>query len=163
MLKIIKFLNLKKILFALDVDSPNLKKFLKYKPFAIKPNRYELETNFNLIIKNQTDLLYAMKKVKQLGVKNLIVSLDKDGSYLLDENNHFYQAHPIESIDVISAVGAGDTLISIFCAKYLQTLDYSSSFKYANAAAMATVSSSTIAQIKDTNKLQNNVLVTKFN
>lgn len=160
--KILDFLKFKNINFIIDIDSPNLKDFISYQPFLIKPNKDELERNFNLKIESEKELIAALKKIKEIGAKNIIVSLDKNGSYLLDENNNIYKAEIIKPISVVSATGAGDTMISMFASHYFNNKNSAEALKIASAAAMGTVSSQWVTTKELTDKFLDNVKITKI-
>ncbi|MBN3534781.1 1-phosphofructokinase [Mycoplasma procyoni] len=161
MIEILEFIKNKGISFVLDVDSQKLKDFIAYKPYLIKPNKDELQRNFSLKTETEKDIIHAMLKIQQMGSKNIIVSMDKSGSLLLTENKEVYRATIINKIEVVSATGAGDTMISVFAANYLKSQDPIKSFALANAAAMGTVSSNWLTNKQLTEKFLNNVKVEK--
>lgn len=140
--------------FVLDIDSPKLKDYITiYQPFLIKPNQDELERLFGLSIKNQSDIISALKSIQNLGCKNVIISLDEKGAYLLTSDKKIYMAKVIKQLEnVVSTVGAGDTLIAIFAAIYETTKDPIIAFRKASAAAMGTVSQNWLADKKLTEK-----------
>ncbi|WGI36903.1 1-phosphofructokinase [Mesomycoplasma lagogenitalium] len=160
-IEILDLLKQKQIKFVLDIDSPNLKTFLNYKPLLIKPNKDELERNFNLTIKNENDLIESLYFIQNLGSENVIISLDKNGAYLLTDKNEIYKA-VIKPIKVVSATGAGDTMISIFSANYFLNQDAVSAFKLANSAAIGTVFSKWLGTEKLTNDFLSNVEIIKI-
>lgn len=162
LMNILEIVKAKNINFLIDIDSLQLREFLKYQPFLIKPNKDELERNFNLKIHNEQDLIIAMKELQKIGAKNVIVSLDKDGSYLLTEKQEIFKAEVVKKIDVVSSTGAGDTMISLFAANYLLNSNAEFSLKLASAAAMGTVSSNWVATKELTEKFLSNVKITKI-
>ncbi|WP_322962536.1 PfkB family carbohydrate kinase [Mycoplasmopsis cynos] len=139
--EILLLLNQNNVKFILDIDTPNLKDFLVFEPFLIKPNLDELKKNFNFSINNEKELINCLKTLQNFGAKNIIVSMDKNGSYLLTESNKLYKASIIKKVDVISATAAGDTMVSIFAANYLKTNNAAESLKLASSAAAGTVNS----------------------
>lgn len=145
--------------FLLDIDSANLKDFLAFKPFLIKPNFDELTRNFNLTIHSEKDLIKAMENLQSLGAQNIIVSMDKDGAYLLTDKKQIFKATVLKPIEVVSATGAGDSMISLFSAKYLETNDPKLAFSFASAGAMGTVNSFHVGNLEKTNKHLSNVKI----
>lgn len=137
---------------VVDATDELLTNTLKYKPFLIKPNREELEEMFNIKIKNIGDCIIYMKKLQEMGARNVIVSLDKDGALLLDENNNDYYLNSIDG-DVLSTVGAGDSLIAGFIAGVEQGFDYKHAFLLAVAAGNATAFSYTLATNEEINDM----------
>lgn len=137
---------------VVDATDELLTNTLKYKPFLIKPNREELEEMFNIKIKNIGDCIIYVKKLQEMGARNVIVSLDKDGALLLDENNNDYYLNSIDG-DVLSTVGAGDSLIAGFIAGVEQGFDYKHAFLLAVAAGNATAFSYTLATNEEINDM----------
>ncbi len=136
--QIIKKIYDKKIEFALDIDSKEILKLLKYKPFIIKPNRSELESLLSVKINSTSEMKKAMIDLKSQGLKNLMVSDGGKGSYFLDENNNCYQITLNKKFDIVSTVGAGDTLISSFTTFYRESKDVINSLKEATSLSIGT-------------------------
>lgn len=151
-LKLIKFIKLKKAHFIIDVDSSKNKDFIKFKPLVIKPNLLELQTNYNLKINNFSDLPKKMLELQKKGAFNVIVSCDKDGAILLDQDGNFFKTKTLKPIKVVSSTGAGDTLISLYAALIFLNTDSKTAFKTATAAAVGTVCESWLGNQKLTNK-----------
>ena len=113
---------------------------LKYKPFLIKPNHYELGEIFNVQIENQDQAIEYAKKLQQKGARNVLVSMGGKGSVLLDENGKFYKKEAISNKNVINTVGAGDSMVAGFLAGFLKYKNYEDALKLGVASATATVS-----------------------
>ncbi|MGZ9413310.1 PfkB family carbohydrate kinase [Mycoplasma sp. 480] len=161
--EIIEIIYQKGINFVLDIDTEKMQTYIKYNPFLIKPNKDELERNFNTKISSEKELIEIMKKIQNNGCQNVMVSLDKNGSYLLTKEKEIYKASVIEKINVVSATGAGDTVISMFVSNYFLNLENAeNSFRIANAAAMGTVASQWLGNKKLTEKFLNNVKIEKL-
>lgn len=75
----------------------------------IKPNITELELLTDSKIKNNSEVVVAAKKLLNLGVKNVIVTLGENGSILInsDKNKHF-KTFEVETVD---STAAGDSFI----------------------------------------------------
>ncbi|AKF41516.1 1-phosphofructokinase [Mycoplasmopsis canis] len=159
---ILNILNKNKVNFVIDVDSSKFKEFLSFKPFVVKPNIDELQRNLQVQIKSENDLINSMKEIQELGAKNVIVSMDKNGSYLLTDQNEIFKASIIKHINVVSSTGAGDTMISIFSANYLKSNNAKESFKLSNSAAMGTVASEWVGDLFKTQEYLENVKVEKL-
>ncbi|WP_044286251.1 1-phosphofructokinase [Mycoplasmopsis canis] len=159
---ILNILNKNKVNFVIDVDSSKFKEFLSFKPFVVKPNIDELQRNLQVQIKNENDLINSMKEIQELGAKNVIVSMDKNGSYLLTDQNEIFKANIIKPINIVSSTGAGDTMISIFSANYLKSNNAKESFKLSNSAAMGTVASEWVGDLFKTQEYLENVKVEKL-
>ncbi|EIE40942.1 1-phosphofructokinase [Mycoplasmopsis canis UF33] len=159
---ILNILNKNKVNFVIDVDTSKFKEFLSFKPFVVKPNIDELQRNLQVQIKSENDLINSMKEIQELGAKNVIVSMDKNGSYLLTDQNEIFKASIIKPINVVSSTGAGDTMISIFSANYLKSNNAKESFKLSNSAAMGTVASEWVGDLFKTQEYLENVKVEKL-
>lgn len=137
--EIVKELNKKNIKFVLDIDSKEVINLIKYKPFAIKPNSYELQTLMNRKIKKDDDVIRTGKELVSLGVKNLLVSCGEKGSFFINKDITFKIETP--KLRIINSKGAGDSMLATFVANYIQTNNIEESFILSNAAGMATVTS----------------------
>lgn len=136
--KLVHKIHSKNIPFALDVDSKIILELLQYNPFIIKPNHNELESLLETKISSIDEMKKAMISLKSKGLRNLMVSDGKNGSYFLSDENKFYQIKLKKTFDIVSTVGAGDTLISSFAIKYYQTKDVIQSLKEATSLSIGT-------------------------
>lgn len=134
--------------FVVDAEKDLLLNTLKYKPFLIKPNHHELGDIFGVEIKGFDDALLYGDKLKQLGAKNVMITLGSEGAILIDENGKSYMQDAAQG-KVLSAVGAGDSTVAAFLAEYLSSKNYKNCLKYAVAAGSATAFSDGLAT-KDT-------------
>lgn len=141
--KIIKVLNNLDVKFVLDIDSKEVLKLLKYKPFAIKPNLAELENIMNTKIKNDKDIIKSGEKLIKLGLRNLLISCAGKGSFFINKDIILKIKTPV--LKIINSSGAGDSMLSAFVANYINTNDIEKSFILGNAAGMATVNSKWLA------------------
>ncbi|UUM20128.1 MULTISPECIES: 1-phosphofructokinase family hexose kinase [unclassified Mycoplasma] len=149
LIQILQICMLQKVKVILDVESDNFLQLLEYKPFLIKPNKQELEKIFkDQDFNSKTNLIKAMRKLQACGASNVIVSLGERGSFLLTDQNEIYNAQNITQIRIVSATGAGDTLISMFGANYLSTQNAHNSLHWASAAATGTVQSAWLSEQK---------------
>lgn len=149
-----------KIGLVYDISTPIIKKLLKYNPLIIKPNDDELEKIFNKKNENDEQIIKCMYELKEMGAKNVAITMGSKGSYLLDENNILYSAN-IEKINLISPQGSGDSFISTFIAKYYDH-NIEDAFKYANAAGAATASVKGLAKKELIEKMLEKIKVKKF-
>ena len=129
----------KNIRIVVDSTKDLLLNTLKYKPFLIKPNHYELGEIFNVQIENQDQAIEYAKKLQQKGSQNVLVSMGGKGSVLLDENGKSYKEEAISNKNVINTVGAGDSMVAGFLAGFLKYKNYEEALKLGIASATATV------------------------
>lgn len=125
-LALLKDFNNKGIYFIVDTTKAFLKESLALHPFLIKPNKEELAELYGLQEDFDVDL-YAKQLIHD-GAKNTIVSLGKEGAILV--NNDICEHINALKGNVISTVGAGDSLLGGFMYKYLTGSDIKESAKY---------------------------------
>ena len=119
-------------------------KTLKYQPFLIKPNNHELAEIFNVELKSIEDIEYYARKLQSMGAKNVLISMAKDGSLLIDETGKKHRLGVCQGI-VKNSVGAGDSMVAGFVAGCLLDMDYSQILKLATASGGATAFSHGLA------------------
>ena len=71
---------------------------LKYKPFLIKPNNFELGEMFGVELKSTDEIIEYARKLKEMGAVNVLVSMASDGAVLLDENDKTGERLTVEDI-----------------------------------------------------------------
>ncbi len=142
--RILDSLKNKKINIVVDTTGKSLKNTLKYKPFMIKPNNYELEEFFSKSLKNKNDIINAAKELQNYGAKNVLVSLGKNGMILVDENGEINK-EPIIDGEVKNTTGCGDSAVAGFIAGYIKNNNFRYALKLANVCANATAFSDKLA------------------
>ena len=95
-----------------DADGELLKNAVEKGPFAIKPNKYELERLVGHPLYSIDDIVKAAKKVRDLGVEVVIVSLGEFGALCASSEGIFRVIPP--KVEVKNTVGAGDSLVGCF-------------------------------------------------
>ncbi|MGY6172565.1 1-phosphofructokinase [Candidatus Mycoplasma pogonae] len=162
LIKILEILKQRQTAFILDVDSSDFRNFLAYQPFLIKPNKDELEKNFNMTINSEADVIMALQMLQRHGAQNVIISFDSHGSYLLTAAGEIYKALITKPLaKVVSATGAGDTLISTFGAYYwTKQKTAAEALQIASAAAMGTVAQMWLTTAELTQKYFNHIAIT---
>ena len=135
---IIRSLNGKNILFAVDTSGRRLLSILKYGPFLIKPNLQELCEIFEENIESEEDIFLYGERLKKMGAVNVLISLGSKGALLIDEHN---SRHRIEALKckAVNTVGAGDSMVAGFLAGYSKTGSYEYSLKLGQICSAATV------------------------
>ncbi len=78
---------------------------------TIKPNRMELEILADCEINNENDMMEACEKLLEKGVKNIFVSLGKEGCYYAGEKGRKRRKFK-EVINMVNASGAGDAFMA---------------------------------------------------
>lgn len=134
----------RKVNCVVDATGDLLKNVLKYKPFLIKPNHHELGDLFSVEIKSDEDIVKYSKKLQEMGAKNVLVSMAKDGAMLTDENGNVHKIGNAKG-KLVNSVGCGDSMVAGFTAGYIRTADYSYALRLGSACGNATAFSEKLA------------------
>ncbi len=137
----------KNIRIIADTTGDLLLNVLKYKPFLIKPNHYELGQLFNTQIEcDDYDAIEKYSRIlKSKGAENVLVSMADKGAVLLDSNGDFHIIDALK-VDTVNSVGAGDSMIAGFIAGYEETKDFKHALKLGVACGSATASLQGLAE-----------------
>lgn len=149
--KILEHLAQKDIKVIVDATKELLLNVLKYKPFLIKPNNYELEEMFGVAFKSVEEIVECAKKLKEMGAVNVLVSMAENGAVLIDENGSVHTCGVCKG-SVVNSLGAGDSMVAGFIAGSLDG-DYPYALKLGTAAGGATAFSDGLAQRNDIYRL----------
>ena len=140
--RILERLSGKKIRAVVDATKDLLLNVLKYRPFLIKPNNFELGEIFGVEMKSAEDIVKYAGKLKEMGAQNVLVSMAGDGAVLLDENG---KTHVCGVCRVKNSVGAGDSMVAGFVAG-CEKGDYEYALKLGTASGGATAFSEGLAE-----------------
>lgn len=149
---IMKRLANKNVKIVVDATKDLLMNVLKHKPFLIKPNNHELEELFNVKLNGIDDIITYAKKLKEMGAKNVLVSMGKDGALLINEDEKVLISNVAKG-EVKNSVGAGDSMVAGFIAGYLNSNNYEEALKLGAASGGATAFSNDLATKEDIYKL----------
>ncbi|MEQ2525525.1 1-phosphofructokinase [Robertmurraya yapensis] len=119
-----------------DAEGDLLKTILSYNPFLIKPNHHELGGFFDVEITSAEQAIPYAKKLVQMGADNVIVSLADKGAVFVNKDITLISNTPKGELK--SSVGAGDSMVAGFIAKYQETNDYREAFRFSVASGSAT-------------------------
>ena len=111
--------------------------------FEIKPNIKELEVLSETKINNDEGLLKACQSLVDKGVKRIVVSLGKEGSFFYSKDNHF-KVKLKEVKEMKNASGAGDSFMSLLIYSYLNNIDDKHSLELASAAGIISIMSDSV-------------------
>lgn len=137
---------------VVDATKNLLLNVLKYKPFLIKPNNIELEEMFNVKLETTEDIVLYANKLKEMGAKNVLVSMGKDGALLVTEDNKVLKSSVAKG-EVKNSVGAGDSMVGGFIAGYLKNKSYEEALRLGAASGSATAFSYDLATSDFINEL----------
>lgn len=134
---ILEALDGKRILAAVDAEKDLLLNVLKYHPFLIKPNNFELGDMFGVALKGEDDIAEYARRLQDKGARNVLVSMAGDGALLVTETGQVLKLGVAKG-QVRNSVGAGDSMVAGFLAGFLENGDYGHALKLGTAAGGAT-------------------------
>ena len=120
-----------------DADGELLKQATLKGPFAIKPNKYELERLVGRPLYTVDEIVKAAEDVRNYGVEVVVVSLGKYGALCVSGECSFRVIPP--QVEVRNTVGAGDSLVGGFALGIYQGKDIVEAVKFGVACGTATV------------------------
>jgi 1-phosphofructokinase family hexose kinase len=129
---------------VVDADGEALKRSLAAKPFMVKPNRDEAERLLGIEIRSIADAMAAARKICEQGIEIAIISMGAEGAAMSCEEGDFHAAAP--TVEVVSTVGSGDSLIGGFLHALEQNMSCEEAFRWGIAAGAATATT-TAAEI----------------
>lgn len=141
---IMKFLENKGVMIAVDATKDLLVNVLPYHPFVIKPNNHELGEIFHVTLKEKDDVIVYAKKLQEQGARNVLVSMAGDGAVLVAEDGSVYTSEAPKG-KVVNSVGAGDSMVAGFVYGYLTSGDYKTAFKMGISSGSASAFSENLA------------------
>lgn len=115
--QILAMLSSRPIRTVVDASNDLLINVLKYHPFLIKPNNFELSDIFHRQLDSEEKICECAKKLQEMGARNVLVSMAADGAILLDENGNVHKCKACKGT-LINSVGAGDSMLAGFIAGY---------------------------------------------
>lgn len=142
--RILERISGKKIRVVVDAIKDLLLNVLKYEPFLIKPNNYELGEIFGIELKTDEDIEKYARRLKEMGAVNVLISMAGDGAMLIDEFGKVHRYGVCKGM-VKNSVGAGDSMVAGFMAGALNG-DYEYALKLGTAAGGATAFSDGLAR-----------------
>ena len=132
--------------FVVDAEGTLLLKSLKYRPFLIKPNLFELSQIAGRELKSDIDVENAARELQKMGAVNVLVSLGEGGAILIDENGKMNRASA-PKIAPVDTVGSGDSMVAGFLSGVKNGYEYA--LKLGVAAGTATAASTGLAKKED--------------
>ena len=141
---IMKRLENRNIKIIVDDTKDLLLNVLKYKPFLIKPNHHELAELFNVKLNNEDEIVFYANKLKEMGAKNVLISMAGDGAIFVTEDNRVITSN-VPKGKLVNSVGAGDSMVGGFIAGYINNADLEEAFKMGVATGSASAFSEGLA------------------
>lgn len=119
----------------LDTSGELLKNGLTAQPTMVKPNQDEMELLFDTKIESIEDVVFYAKKIFDMNIPYVVVSLGKDGALLVCEEG-IYQGRP-PVMKVVNTVGCGDSMVGAFAVALEKKMSAVEALKYAVSVATA--------------------------
>ena len=151
-------LNNRGIITIVDATSSLLMNVLKYTPFLIKPNQHELGEIFGVTLKERHEVVPYAMKLRELGARNVLVSMGGKGAVLISENGKVYEADAPQGV-LKNSVGAGDSMVAGFLYGYLKFNDYEQAFRFGVGAGSASAFSDYLAAKDEVYKVAENIVI----
>ena len=146
---------------VLDSSNAALTVGLSARPWLVKPNHRELEAWVGYSLNSLEEIVSAAKKLKAQGIANVIISMGAQGSVWLSDEG-VIQAQPPKCENVVSTVGAGDSMVAGLIYGLINGLPQKDTLAFASAVSAFAVSQSNVG-ISDCTLLEpilNNVNIT---
>lgn len=132
-----KLKNIAGVNLVVDASGKLLTEALKYRPFLIKPNVYEMCEIFGLnTIPDVEGIFACARKLQEMGARNVIVSMGSSGAAMVTETAKSMYVRAARG-QLVNSVGAGDSMIAGFIHEFLKTGNYFSALNFATAAGSA--------------------------
>jgi len=93
----------------LDTSGPALALGCEAGAYLVKPNAEEAEKLTGVSVQSPADAIQAARKIHQMGVGVVIISMGKTGAYLSTEQKSWLAVAP--AVDESNPIGAGDSLV----------------------------------------------------
>ena len=128
---------------VLDSSNAALTAGLKAHPWLVKPNHRELEAWIGHPLNSLDEIIAAAKKLKAEGIANVIISMGENGSLWLNDQA-VIQAQPPKCENVVSTVGAGDSMVAGLIYGIEKGLSQAETLAFASAVSAFAVSQSNV-------------------
>jgi 1-phosphofructokinase/tagatose 6-phosphate kinase len=128
------------VLTVLDAEGDPFRLGVEAEPYLVSPNLHEAEGLVGHEFVDDEDLATGLDEIVALGARNAIVSHDRGCWALLREERADFRVRATAPLlDVVSSVGAGDTLLAGFLAARLGGRSFEDAVRQAVAAGAASV------------------------
>ncbi len=128
---------------VLDSSNAALTAGLNAHPWLVKPNRRELEVWAGRALNSIEEVIVAAQELRAKGIENVIISMGEKGSVWIN-NEGVLQAQPPRCENVVSTVGAGDSMVAGLIYGFSQGWDKAKTLAFASATSALAVSQSDV-------------------
>lgn len=137
---------------VVDTSGEYLRKALEEKPGLIKPNKAELEEICRKDLSSIGRIAEAADSLRDLGARNVLVSLGAKGALLAADDGHIYTCGIPEG-KLIDSTGAGDSMLAGFVSKDLSGAEKSECLRFAVACGSTSAYSYELRQVDELEKV----------
>lgn len=128
---------------VLDSSNAALTYGLTANPWLVKPNHRELEVWANRPLNSMAEIIEAAQQLRASGIENVIISMGEKGSLWLNSEG-VLQAQPPRCENVVSTVGAGDSMVAGLIYGFAQGWDKAQTLRFASATSALAVAQSNV-------------------
>ncbi|EKT63945.1 1-phosphofructokinase [Providencia burhodogranariea] len=133
-----------------DSSREALKAGLKASPWLVKPNRHELEMWVGRKLPDLKDVIEAAHELRDKGISHVVISLGEEGALWVNASGSWLAKPP--HCEVISTVGAGDSMVAGLAYGLLSGESSAHTLRMATAISALSVSQPDVG-VKNRNKL----------
>lgn len=137
---------------VLDTSNQALIAGLTAKPWLVKPNKRELEVLVGSKLENLDQIIAAAQQLRAQGIENVIISMGEKGSIWVNGEG-VLQAQPPRCENVVSTVGAGDSMVAGLIYGLSQGWNKTDTLKFASATSANAVAQSNVG-VEDRNLIE---------
>lgn len=128
---------------VLDSSNAALTAGLTAHPWLVKPNRRELEVWAGRLLHTIEEVIEAAEQLRSHGIEHVIISMGEKGSVWLNSEG-VLQAQPPRCENVVSTVGAGDSMVAGLIYGFSQGWSKKKTLSFASATSALAVSQSNV-------------------
>lgn len=136
--------------FILDTSKDALKLGIDGLPYLIKPNKRELEEITDKKLNTLDDIINAGDNIIKKGVRNIVISLGKDGAIIF-KGSEVYKANALNE-KILNPVGSGDAMVAGIATGIFKNMSFIDSIKLGLASGTSN------AMNLETGKIDNKVV-----
>ncbi|SES78320.1 1-phosphofructokinase [Thorsellia anophelis] len=125
----------KRVLFDSSKDA--LKQGMQALPWLVKPNEHELSSYSGKLLIHEQDYLIAAKNLLAQGIEQVVISKGEKGVLWVNQEGILISIPP--PMNIVSTVGAGDTLVAGLCWSFMQQFSRTETLSFSTALAALSV------------------------
>lgn len=142
---------------VLDIPGIKIDTIEQCHPHLIKPNIDELFDMFDLKDDGTINRSELIKKLKEIGIKNILLSKGADGAEFYNEDGRFLVVQP--ALEPVNTVGSGDSMLATVVGMLSEGKTIEEALAWGAAAGAATAVSKGLATRKKIEELKESVII----